>query len=176
MGKLRVWLVLLLGMLIASVSGVAVAASKPDGRGKPGGGGGYSKPVAPRGSGGYNRPAPPSGGYTRPDRYHKPSGDYYRPPSGYYKPGWHHDHDDDDWNVGFYINPFFYWPWYYPSSYYYSPYYYPPYYPPVIVQQQPQEVEDGRKMRLHRLGRGRGRPGFFLLQLGLGFVKHRRVL
>ena len=45
-----------------------------------------------------------------------------------------------------------------------------------IVQQQPQEVEDGRKMRLHRLGRGRGRPGFFLLQLGLGFVKHRRVL
>ena len=33
-------------------------------------------------------------------------------------------------------------------------------------------MDDGHKMRLHFLGRGRGRLRFFLLQLGLGFVKH----
>jgi hypothetical protein len=41
-----------------------------------------------------------------------------------------------------------------------------------ILQEQQEVVNEGHKMGLPLLGGGRGRPGFFLLQLGLGFVKH----
>jgi hypothetical protein len=123
MDKLRVLSVVLLGMAIAGTSGMSMARTPS------GGSVGASKP-APHGG---------SGGYTRPDGYHRPPGDYHRPPGDYYKHdghgghGGHGDHDDVYWSFGFYANPFYYAPWYYPG-YYPGPYYYPPYYyPPGVV-------------------------------------------
>ncbi len=132
MDKLRVWSVLLLGMLMAGTSGLAMAAGGNSGSG---GSGGYSRPGGSgghSGSGGYNRPGG-SGGYNRPGGYsgHGGSGGYsghgwYGGHGGYNRyggHGWYSGHDN--FGIGIVIDPFLFAPWSYPGPYY-SPYYYPP--------------------------------------------------
>lgn len=118
MDKLRVWSVLLLSMLIAGTSSLAMAGSGnsgPGGSGKSGGSGGYS---GHGGSGGYSG----HGGYYGHSRYSRPG--------GYYRYGGH-----DHWGVSIVVDPFLFAPWPYPSPYYYPPYPYSyPYpYPPAVV-------------------------------------------
>lgn len=159
MDRLRVGSILLLGLLAASVSGLAMAA--PPSGGKPGGAGGYSKPAAPGGSGGYSRPggsgrgggyrpAPSgsggyskpgtpsgSGGYSRPGPYYghggyyKPGGTYYRPP--YYGRGGYYGHGWHDHDDDDWNVGIVVNPFLFGSWYYpgpYYPYYSPYYYPP----------------------------------------------
>lgn len=134
MNMLRIGSVLLLGLCMAGMSGLASAQAA---RGGSGGAG------IPKGPGGAGRPGAPlpvgHGGYNRPGGYHG-SG-------GYYAHGGH-----GNWGVGVVIDPFWFVPGYYGSSYYYprayySPYYYPPYYyPPAVVNypvEPPEYIERG---------------------------------
>lgn len=115
MNKRGKWSALLLGLLLAGMSGLSVADRGQGAQFRPGGKGAQARPDGRDARVIPSRPGRP-GGYDRRDR---------RTHLG----------------VGVVVNPFWYDPWYYPRSYYYSPYYYPYYpyyyppyyYPPAVV-------------------------------------------
>ena len=114
MNKRGKWSALLLGLLLAGMSGLSVADRGQGAQLRPGGKGAQARPDGRDARVIPSRPSRPAG-YDRHDR---------RTHLG----------------VGVVVNPFWYDPWYYPRSYYYSPYYpyypyyYPPYYyPPAVV-------------------------------------------